>query len=88
MNTRLRKAIVITCVSLSAILVFDALNAPDALLRFIAAGHIPGTSIYLDASVMLALFMTGLGYLTGRLTTRATRYIQTKFTRPLRRQTI
>ena len=86
MNAQRRNAIIIANLVLSSILIFDALNVGDALLRFIAAGHIPGTTIYIDASVMLALFMAGLGFLVGRLTVRVARAIQRRIVSTGRRQ--
>lgn len=86
MHAQRRNAIVIINLVLSSILIFDALNVGDALLRFIAAGHIPGTTVYIDASVMLALFMAGLGFLAGRLTVRLARAIQRRVMSTSRRQ--
>ena len=70
MNPVIRKTIIFTCLALSAIILFDVVKAPDAILRFFAAGHIPGTTVYLNAELMLAFWMVLAGVITGRVTVR------------------
>lgn len=68
MKPAVRNSITIVAIALSAIILLDVLKAPDALLRFFAAGHIPGTGIYIDAGIMLSFWMILAGIITGRLT--------------------
>ena len=67
----MKKAITITCINLSALLILDSMNAAQAAVMFIIAGNIPGTDIFVSATGMLTFFLFLLGIVTGRITARA-----------------
>ncbi len=66
----MKKAITLTALILSAILIFDSMNLGSALVMLLIAGQIPGTSASIDAGAMLIFFMFVSGILAGRLTSK------------------
>jgi len=52
---------------LSAVVILDTFNAGHALMLFILAGIVPGTSIALSADSALAVILGIFGLLFGRL---------------------
>lgn len=57
----MRKTINIIALIVFVLLVLDALSVPQAFLYFIIMGDLPGTSISLPPTTMLALITTLLG---------------------------
>jgi hypothetical protein len=70
MKTTIRKTITVSAIVFSTLILLDVVKAPDALLRFFAAGHVPGTQWYIDASTMFSLWVIVAGVIAGRLTVR------------------
>lgn len=66
----MKKIITITSLILSAMLILDSMNAGSALMMFIIAGQVPGTTVSIDASSMLFMFMLISGIIAGRLTNK------------------
>lgn len=66
----MKKIITITSLILSALLILDSMNVGSALVMFIIAGQIPGTSVSIDAGSMLLFFMLISGIIAGRLTSK------------------
>lgn len=66
----MRKTIIITSLTLSAILILDSMNAFNEVVFFVIAGKLPGTDFYLDASVLLPVYALLGGIVTGRLSQR------------------
>ncbi len=77
----MRRFIIIISLSLSALLILDSMDAAHALMMFIIAGQIPGTTLYVDAGSMLALFAGVFGFITGRMTIRLVSLAQPVLTR-------
>lgn len=63
----MKKALTLTFISLSLVLILDSLNAGRAIMMFLLAGVIPGTTIALEASRMLELFALLLGFTLSRI---------------------
>jgi len=57
----MRKTINIIALIVFVLLILDALNAPQAFMYFIIMGDLPGTSVSLPPTTMLALITTLLG---------------------------
>lgn len=64
----MKKTIIILCISLSALMILDSMNAGHALVMFVLAGVIPGTNVAIDASNMLILFTLLIGFTLSRIT--------------------
>ncbi len=71
----MRNTIIITSLTLSAILVLDSMNAFNEIIFFVIAGKIPGTELYLEATTLLILYALIGGIVTGRLSVRYSRPI-------------
>lgn len=67
----MKKAIIIICISLSALLILDTLNVGQAITMFYLAGEIPGTKHSLSASTTLQLFALLTGFAVARIGNRA-----------------
>jgi len=63
----MKKAITIICITLSALLVLDTMNAWHAVAMFYLAGDVPGTNITLSANTMLQLFALLIGFVVARI---------------------
>ena len=63
----MKKRIIFTCLVGSAILILDSLHAGQLLIQFILTGVLPGTSIALSASFMLAIYALVGGFFFSRL---------------------
>lgn len=63
----MRKVIIITCLTLSGLIILDSLNAGHALMMFLLAGVIPGTNIALSATITLEFFALMTGFVVARL---------------------
>jgi len=63
----MKKAITITLLILSALLILDSVNAGQAIVMLYLAGQIPGTSLYLSASTMLQGFALLIGFILARI---------------------
>lgn len=66
----MKKTIVIICTVLSALMILDSLHAGEALMMFLLAGVIPGTSLTVSAQHMMEAFALLLGFVVARLTNR------------------
>lgn len=64
----MKKKLTILCVSLSALLILDTLNAGHALVMLLLAGVVPGTSIVIDASLMFEYILLLTGFTLSRIT--------------------
>lgn len=64
----MKKALTIILTIATLFLMFDALNAGQALMMFFLAGVIPGTNHAIGASQMLILFALLAGFVIARLT--------------------
>ena len=71
----MRNTVIITSLILSAILILDSMNAFNELIFFVIAGKIPGTDLYLEASLLLTIYALIAGIITGRLSVRYSRPI-------------
>lgn len=76
----MRKTITATCLILSGLIILDSLNAGHALMMFLLAGVIPGTSMVLNAQLTMQLFAVLFGFVLARLVSRlrVARYSQPK----------
>lgn len=63
----MKKTVALIFTILSALLILDSLNAGQALLMFVLAGQVPGTSIIISASVMLQAYLVLIGFVCARL---------------------
>jgi len=63
----MKKIIIITCITLSALLIFDSMNAGHAIVMFYLAGQIPYTNTSLSASTMMQIFALLTGFVLARL---------------------
>lgn len=68
-----QKAIVTTCLILSAIMILDSMNAGYAIVMFLLAGVIPGTNVAISGAHMLELFVLLIGIVLSRITLRVMR---------------
>ena len=64
----MKKAIVITCTALSALIILDSMNAGHALVMFLLAGQVPGTNLILSGARMMELFALLMGFVMARVT--------------------
>lgn len=62
----MKKALTITFLGLSALLILDSMNFAHALAMFLLAGVIPGTNFTLSASFTLQLFALLFGFVIAR----------------------
>jgi hypothetical protein len=67
----MRKAIIITCLVLSGLIILDSFHAVDALAMLFLAGIIPGTNIVLSGQTMMSFFALLIGFVLARLANRA-----------------
>ena len=67
----MKKAIIITCLILSTILILDSFNAWHAVAMFYLAGEIPGTRTSISAGTMLEVFALLIGFVLARIANRA-----------------
>ncbi len=63
----MRKAIIITCLVLSGLMILDSMNVGPAFVLLIFAGVIPGTNIVLSAQTMMGLFALLTGFVLARI---------------------
>ncbi len=66
----MKKTITITSLILSAVLILDSMNVGAALVMFVIAGQVPGTSTSLDANTLLFFYVLVGGFIASRLTKR------------------
>jgi len=66
----MKKALIITSLILSGILILDSMNFGHAVMMFLLAGQIPGTSIFISAKVMLEMFALASGFVVARVMNR------------------
>ena len=71
----MKKALTLVFVSLSLVLILDSMNAGQAIMMFLLAGVIPGTTVALDANRMLELFALLTGFTLSRICMRAIRSV-------------
>ena len=64
----MKKKLTFLCISLSAMLILDTLNAGHALVMLLLAGVVPGTSIVIDASLMFEYILLLTGFTLSRIT--------------------
>lgn len=63
-----------TFIILSVIIILDSMNFGHALMMFLLAGVLPGTTIVLSGEQMLQLFTIIFGFICARIVTRASAY--------------
>ena len=63
----MKKALTITFLIFSALLILDSMNAGQAFVMLYLAGQIPGTNIYLSAGTMLEGFALLIGFVLSRI---------------------
>lgn len=68
----MKKAVTLTCILLSAVIMLDSFGVWHALFMFYLAGEIPGTHRSVSANFMLELFALLIGFVIARITSRAT----------------
>lgn len=66
----MRTTIISLSLILSALLILDSMNAGYAMMMFVIAGQIPGTTTVIDATSMLFVLVLAVGIVAGRLTGR------------------
>ena len=66
----MKKAIIITSLILSSVLILDGFNAWYALAMFYVAGEIPGTRTSLNPSTMMSIFALLTGFVLARIGNR------------------
>ncbi len=62
----MKKALTITFLGLSALLILDSMNFAHAIALFLLAGVIPGTNLTLSASFTMQLFALLFGFVVAR----------------------
>jgi len=67
-RSEMKKAIIITCIVLSGLIILDSMNAGHALMMFLLAGMVPGTTIILSPNDMMSLFALLIGFVLARVT--------------------
>lgn len=67
----MKRIITITCITLSALLILDTVNAGHAVVMFYLAGQIPGTNLTLSANAMLQIFALLIGFVLARISNAA-----------------
>jgi len=67
----MKKATIIICLSLSALLILDSMNIWHAIVMFYLAGEIPGTRSSLSAVTMMQVFALLIGFVIARIGNRA-----------------
>ncbi|MBC7564620.1 hypothetical protein H7100_00085 [Candidatus Saccharibacteria bacterium] len=67
----MKKALTITFVVLSAIIILDSFNAWHALAMFYLAGEIPGTRTSINPNTMLSIFALLIGFVLARIGNKA-----------------
>lgn len=67
----MKKAIILTSLILSAILILDTFSVWHAAAMFYLAGEIPGTRTSLSAETMLSIFALLIGFVLSRISNRA-----------------
>jgi len=70
----MKKAVTIICLSLSAILILDSVNAGHAVFMFFLAGVIPGTNMAISADSMLLSFTFLTGFTLSRIIINVARF--------------
>ena len=80
----MRKAIIITCLILSGLIILDSFNTGQVLIMFLLAGVIPGTNIALSATTMMEIFALTTGLVIGRLCANIFRQIMSRTTQTVR----
>jgi hypothetical protein len=80
----MRKAIIITCLIFSGLIILDSFNAGHILMMFLLAGVVPGTNVALSATTMMEIFALLTGLVIGRLSSRAIRQILPRSTQTVR----
>lgn len=68
----MKKIITLILIALSGIMILDSLNAGEALFMFVLAGIVPGTSLSISGTTMLALFGGLIGFVLSRIVARIT----------------
>jgi hypothetical protein len=63
----MKKAITITCVILSAIIILDSFNAWHFIAMFYIAGEIPGTHTSINPQTMMSIFALLIGFVLARI---------------------
>lgn len=63
----MKKTLTLILIALSFMLILDSMNAGHAIMMFLLAGVIPGTSIAVEASRMLEIFALLLGFTLSRV---------------------
>lgn len=64
----MKKAVITLSIVLSGLMILDSMNAPHAVMMFLLAGVIPGTTIVLSPGDMLSVFALLIGFVLARIT--------------------
>jgi predicted membrane protein len=66
----MKKAITLLLTILSVVIILDSINFGHAIMMFLLAGIVPGTSFALSAEQTLQLFSAALGFVFARVMIR------------------
>ena len=77
----MKKTIIILCLILSGLLILDSFHVGQAIVMFLLAGEIPGTSSSISAAVLLEVYLIAAGFICARLVVFAVRRAAATFTR-------
>lgn len=75
----MKKAIIITCTTLSILIILDSFNTWHALAMFYLAGEIPGTNTSINAGTMLSIFALLIGFVLARIGNRLALSLSARF---------
>lgn len=76
-RSEMKKAIIVTCIVLSGLIILDSMNAGHAVMMFLLAGIVPGTAIVLSPNDMMSLFALLIGFVLARVTNSIIMQIRT-----------
>jgi len=72
----MRKVVNISALIFFILLVLDAFNMPDAFLNFLLIGELPGTTVSLPPTMMLAIMTALIGLIVFELAARKVEVIR------------
>jgi hypothetical protein len=78
----MKKFIIITCLTLSSLMVMDSFNAGHALVMFLLVGIVPGTDIVVSATTMLQIVALFAGLTLSRLVSKPFRQLVSRSLEP------
>ena len=77
----MKKTIITLCLILSGLLILDSFHVGQAVVMFLLAGEIPGTSSSINAAVLLELYLIAAGFICSRIVFFAVRRATATFSR-------